>query len=119
MIRNLPVQPRGRLTSDTCENLVRELVKHLLYMRNQIPGLYEDLDWQVQARSKRGSCLLPGNEQFVTENFVGYKDLWQFDAADSCRSMSTSESCKLKIPDLHSLNIKQTVCNMQTCSLVC
>lgn len=48
VIRNLPVQPRGRLTSDTCENLVRELVKHLLYMRNQIPGLFEDLDWQVQ-----------------------------------------------------------------------
>lgn len=66
VIRNLSVQPRGRLTSDMCENLVRELVKHLLYMRNQIPGLYEDLDWQVQARSKRGSCLLP-------ENFVGYR----------------------------------------------
>lgn len=72
VIRNLPVQPRGRLTSDTCENLVRELVKHLLYMRNQIPGLFEDLDWQVQARSKRESCWLPENEQITTENFVGY-----------------------------------------------
>ena len=71
MIRNLPVQPRSRLTSDTCENLVRELVKHLLYMRNQIPGLFEDLDWQVQARSKRCSCLLPESEEYVIEDFVG------------------------------------------------
>jgi len=71
VIRNLSVQPRGRLTSDMCENLVRELVKHLLYMRNQIPGLFEDLDWQVQARSKRCSCLLSESKNFVTESFVG------------------------------------------------
>ena len=79
VIRNLPVQPRGHLTSDTCENLVCELVKHLLYMRNQIPGLFEDLDWQVQARSNRDSakCLLSENEQLVTEKLVGYMNSMQ------------------------------------------
>lgn len=62
-----------------CENLVCELVKHLLYMRNQIPGLFEDLDWQVQARSNRDSaeCLLPENEQLVTEKLVGYMNSMQ------------------------------------------
>lgn len=50
IIRHLQVQPRSRLTSAACQTLVYELVKHLLYMRNQIPGLFEDLDWQVQAR---------------------------------------------------------------------
>ncbi len=72
VIRNVQVQPRSRLTSDTCENLVRELVKHLLYMRNQIPGLFEDLVWQVQARSKLDSCFLSEDEQFVTEKLVSY-----------------------------------------------
>jgi len=48
-------------------------------MRNQIPGLFEDLDWQVQARSNRDSakCLLPENEQLVTEKLVGYMNSMQ------------------------------------------
>ncbi|DBA88901.1 TPA: hypothetical protein ACH3X2_000142 [Trebouxia sp. C0005] len=53
VIKNLSVQPRGCLTSDVCQNLVREVVKHLLYMRNQIPGLFEDLDWQVQVYERQ------------------------------------------------------------------
>ncbi len=64
-----PASPATR--SFNQRHVVRELVKHLLYMRNQIPGLFEDLDWQVQARSKRDSCLLPENAKFVTEKATG------------------------------------------------
>ena len=49
------------------QTLVWELIKHLLYMRNQIPNLYEDLDWQVQVGMYfvqicclRQQCLRPG-----------------------------------------------------------
>lgn len=48
LTRHLQVQPRSHLAGDTCQSLVRELLKHLLYMRNQIPGLFEALDWQIQ-----------------------------------------------------------------------
>ena len=36
--------------------VVQELVKHLLYMRNQIPGLFEDLEWQTQASYTSLTC---------------------------------------------------------------
>ena len=52
LTRHLQVQPRSHLAGDTCQSLVRELLKHLLYMRNQIPGLFEALDWQIQASYK-------------------------------------------------------------------
>lgn len=49
IMRHIDVKTRGYLSSTQCTTLVRELVKHLLYMRNQIPDLFEDLEWQVQA----------------------------------------------------------------------
>ena len=40
------------------QTLVWELLKHLLYMRNQTPSLYEDLERQVQVRAKKHSQLI-------------------------------------------------------------
>ena len=40
-------------TAEDCALVVQELVKHFLYMRNQIPGLFNDLYWQCKVRLKR------------------------------------------------------------------
>ena len=47
--RRVEVKTRDSLRSEHCVVVVQELIKHLLYMRNQIPGLFEDLEWQTQA----------------------------------------------------------------------
>lgn len=51
--RRVEVKTRDQLRSEHCVVIVQELIKHLLYMRNQIPGLFEDLEWQIQASYPR------------------------------------------------------------------
>ena len=65
--RTLNVKMRSKADYHGLQTLVWELIKHLLYMRNQIPNLYEDLDWQVQVGMYlvqicclRQQCLRPG-----------------------------------------------------------
>ncbi|KAL3149701.1 hypothetical protein ABBQ38_013531 [Trebouxia sp. C0009 RCD-2024] len=50
--RRVEVKTRDQLRSEHCVVIVQELIKHLLYMRNQIPGLFEDLEWQIQAQEQ-------------------------------------------------------------------
>lgn len=52
------VKTRDHLRCEHCVGVVQELIKHLLYMRNQIPGLFEDLEWQIQA-SQTGLAWRP------------------------------------------------------------
>lgn len=47
-VKYIDVKKRTLLTCEGFQMMAWELVKHLLYMRNQIPNLYEDLHWQVQ-----------------------------------------------------------------------
>ena len=56
--RTLDVNMRVTVDCSGQQTLVWELIKHLLYMRNQIPGLYEDLEWQVQVRAEKHSQFI-------------------------------------------------------------
>ena len=56
--RRVEVKARDQLRSEHCVAVVQELIKHLLYMRNQIPGLFEDLEWQIQASRARLAGIL-------------------------------------------------------------
>lgn len=67
--RRVEVRTRDKLRSEHFVAVVQELMKHLLYMRNQIPGLFEDLEWQIQASQANlarthdvafGACRLDG-----------------------------------------------------------
>lgn len=55
---SVEVKIRDQARSEHCVAVVQELIKHLLYMRNQIPGLFEDLEWQIQA-SQTGLAWTP------------------------------------------------------------
>ena len=47
---SVPVPLNRPPSSTACAYLLCELIKHYLYMRSQIPGLFDDLYWQAEVR---------------------------------------------------------------------
>ena len=50
----------GPVSAETGAHLLQSLVKHFLYMRGQLPDLYDELCWQLQVRSSMLVFPYPG-----------------------------------------------------------
>ena len=53
----------GPVSAETGALLLHSLVKHFLYMRGQLPDLYDELCWQLQVRSFMLVSPYPGQSQ--------------------------------------------------------
>lgn len=88
--RRVEVKTRDQLRSEHCVVLVQELIKHLLYMRNQIPGLYEDLEWQTQASYTRPTRSL--TQALVLSNLTTQLPLCSVQAQEQERQLQIDKA---------------------------